>query len=337
MNNKPVMIYGYELTTPKFMGGSMDIDRYDNETLEFFLNRIINEVPLSERKLLHDNKMINLTNLQDSNDQEFLEGVFTTARFGKEQKIIDVRHQIEMGEKGKEQGVLNEVNFVIHKNTGLLLVEKDTENVARKGFIQKFFSYHRKQIEKYHNTFNKKFKHRKIYRRGFLKVISLPSKSFFDEIEDFATVKDAFVYKDVDTSKKNNNEAADFFYMYSIAKENGVEDVTRLKMSFENKIQRGTIKHVKKFFETLHESQYYDGLGVSGKLQSGRNKTIQLENIQRIFDIEVSHHDNGLPSLSSLLDGMINLAKKDNPLRHKNKINQFKGVDPSNDKESEEN
>jgi hypothetical protein len=326
MEKKAVTIFGYELWTQKFMGNKVDLDRFDFEVVEYLMKKIVSDVPLQQRAYRKKNKMINLISVQDSSDQDFLEGVFTTARYGKEQTIINVPDQTEAGRKEKDHGVLNEVHFTIHKETGLLLIEKDSESVARGGFIQSFLRYHKELMYDYIQKFNDDFTPNKMYKRNFLKVVSLPSKSFFDEIEEFASIKDAYYYKDIEKDTGVNNEASNILYLYQQAKEKGVKNVSRVKVSFENRVRKDSIKDVKAFFEMIHESKYYDGIGLSGKLYSGRFRTIELENIQRSFDVKVEHHENGLPKLDDLINEMINLSKFENPIEYKEDIEQFKGV-----------
>ncbi|MEH7716186.1 hypothetical protein [Bacillus velezensis] len=337
MTKKPLTVLGYELCTPKFTGESWDEDRFDNELFETYLNLIL-EVPLKERalKVKKENKMINLLSLNQSEDADFLEGVFSTAKYGKEQTIIDVPNQEEAGIKEKDHGVLNEVYFLVHKKTGLFLIEKDSEGVARASMIRRFLKFHKELIYDYIAKFNAQFTPIKIMKYSFIRINSLPSKTFFEELEEFATIKDAYYYKDFEAETgKKNNEAADLFYHYKVAKEEGVEDITRVKVSFENKVKKGSVKHIKSFFQKLYESQNYDGIGVSGQLRSGRQRTIELENIQKGYDISVEHHENGSPSLQDLFNEMVKKCKRDNPIDYKKDIEQYKGV-LINDNDTEE-
>ncbi|MEC1663376.1 hypothetical protein [Bacillus halotolerans] len=325
MGKKPVTVLGYEICTPKFTGDKWDQDRFDNELIETYLELIL-EVDIKERAFRNKNKMINLQSINQSEDADFLEGIFFTAKYGKEQTIIDVPNQTEAGKKEKEHGVKNEVYFLIHKKTGLLLIEKDSEGVARASMIRKFFRYHRELIYNYIETFNKEYSPIKIWKNSFYKINSLPSKTFFEEIEEFSTIKDAYYYKDVSEGTGANNEAADLMYHYNNATQNGISGVTRVKVSFENKVKKGSVKHVAAYFKKLFESQNYDGIGVSGQLNSGRQRTIELENIQRAFDISVEHNESGTPSLGDLSKEMVKICKRDNPLKYKNDIEQFEGV-----------
>lgn len=335
MEKKPVTVLGYELVTPKFNDGSYDLNRFDFELLNIFFKKVIEDIPLKKRALIKDNKMLNLISFKQSKDANLFEGVFITARFGKEQEIIDIFDQVEQGVKPKNHGVKSEVNFIVDRRTGLFLLEKDSENVAKGPFIQKFLKHHKELILEYLKKFNEKFDPIKMHRRNFLKIVSLPTKTFFEEIREFSSIKDAYYYLDVEEIKSNSNEASNMLYLYNKAEEEGMSGISRVKVSFENKIRMGTISGVERYFKKLFESQLFDGIGIEGKLHSGRTRTIELENIQRSFDVRVEHHENGWPSLEDLLIKMEEIALRDNPLEHKRFAHQYEGVDIIVNKEKE--
>lgn len=326
METRPTTIYGYDLTTPKFKGKSYDIDRFDFELLEYFFTRILTEIPIKERAYKDKSRMINLISFKQSDDANLYEGVFITARYGKEQEILDIFEQIAAGTKPRNHGVKNDVNFIVDKRTGLLLLEKDSERVASRDMIKKFLTYHRDLMLDYREAFNAQFDPAKIHKRSFLKISSLPPKSFFEEIHEFSSIKDAYYYLDISEQRSTNNEASNLMYLYSQANENEMKGITRVKISFENTIPKNSIRGVEAYFKKLFEAQYFDGFGVTGKLESGRTKTIELENIQRAFDVKVEYNENGLPSLSDLIEQMSDIALYDNPLDYKLAIQQYEGV-----------
>lgn len=327
MVKKSVTVYGYELVTPKFKNKSYDYGRFDFETLLSFI-KAVEEIPLKDRafKNREKTKMINIISFIQSDDANIWEGVFTTARYGKEQEIIDIAEQTGVGVKPKNHGVKNEVNFIIDSRTGLLLVEKDSERVASGDMIRKFIRYHKDKIEPYQKAFNSKFDPIKIHKFNFLKIGSLPDKHFFEEIREFFTIKDAYFYLDISERPATSNQVSNLLYLYHKARENGVEDVTKVKVSFENDIPKGSVSGIESYFKKLFEADLFDGLGVSGKLPSGRTRTIELENIQRAFDISVDFNENGLPSLSDLIKEMSVIALRDNPLGTKIDHDQYEGV-----------
>lgn len=329
MENKLVTIYGYELTTPKFQGINYDYGRFDFETFCFFFQKIINTIPIRERafKNREKTKMLNLISFEQSDDATIWEGVFTTARYGKEQEILDIEEQVGAGTKPRNHGMKNEVHFTVHTKTGLLLVEKDSEQVASGQMIRKFIRYHRDLITDYQTAFNQKYDPFKIHKTNFLKIASLPDRTFFEEIGDFALIKEAYYYLDISETVATSNEVSNLLYLHNRAEENGMEDVTRIKISFENKVPSRSVSGVENYFRRLFEADYFDGLGVNGKLHSGRTKTIELENIQRAFDIDVEFNESGVPSLSNLIIGMTQIALRENPLEDKEDIVQYEGVE----------
>lgn len=326
MEKRPLAVYGYELTTPKFRNKKYDMDRFDFELLYYYFNRIINEIPLHERAFRHKNKMINLISFESSEYDNYYKGIFTTARFGKKQEILDVINQTSAGIKKRDHGVKNEVLFFVDKETGLFLLEKDSEQVASAAIIRKFIAYHSGLIKEYRHAFNDIHSPTKIHKSNFLKISSLPKRSFFDEIKEFSRIKDAYYYLDIKEIDSKNNEASNLMYLYDAAKENGMIGVTRVKVSLENTVRKGSVQGIESYFKKLFESQHFDGLGVRGTLESGRHKNIKLENIQRVFDINVRYNDNGIPLRSDIAKEMANIMLKDNPLRHKRKIKQYEGV-----------
>lgn len=335
MEVKPLTIYGYEFITTKFNKDSYDANRFDFELLEYFFGRMINEIPLKERAFRDKSRMINLISFKQSSDANLWEGVFSTARYGKEQVMIDVPQQVDKGIKPKDQGAKNEVNFLVDRRTGLLLLEKDSERVAGRDMIMKLIRYHKTLIDPFLTSFNKQFHPVVMHRKNFLKLNSLPSKTFFEEIKDFASIKEAYYYLDISEQPPTSNEVSNLLYLENKAVTGGMKGVTRVKISFENGIRKGSVSGVEAYFKKLFEQQYFDGFGVKGKLDSGRPKTIELENIQRTFDISVEYNINGLPSLKDLFEGMSKIALRDNPLDFKKTIKQYKGVKINEEEDGE--
>jgi len=92
VNMQFVKIQAFELCTPKFLGDSYDKNRYDHEQVEYLFKKIM-DVPLGERAYHRNNKVINLVRFEDADDQEFMEGTFSSARYGQKEEIIDVHRQ----------------------------------------------------------------------------------------------------------------------------------------------------------------------------------------------------------------------------------------------------
>lgn len=308
-----IKIQAFELFTPKYFGNSYDVERYDHEQIDYLFKKI-KDIPLEPRAFHRKNKVINFT-LTHSDDQDFVEGTFISARYGQVEDIIDVHTQTTQGQKPKDHGLKNEVPFILDKRNGLLLVQKDRNNVVGRDMIHRFFTYHLDVAIPYVEKFNETNENAKILKRSFIKVGSVPSDEFFDEIENFATIKEAFVVKNIET-EQINSEGIEF--LAKEAKENDVEDFQQMKVSYQNTVRKGNIKHIKAFFKKLHEEDKYDNFGVIGKLESGKDRTLTMAKIPKSYDEKVSINSNGLPSLSDIISKMVKICKNDNPVLNKN-------------------
>lgn len=358
MAKRPLNVLGYELVTQKMVNGDWQARIFDFEILEYYFTKIIENVPLSERKFHTKTKMINLLWFnQSSQDADIWEGQFITARHGKERTIFNILKQVDEGVIDKNRGAKNTIYFTVHRKTGLMLVERDSERVASKEMIYKFIRFHKDLIVPYQKAFNKKFKDASIHKGNFLKVVTLPKKGFFEDLKEFKTVKEAYFYLDISETENVNNEASNLLYLESEAsatvedsykehedlidlikqsKDGGLRGTTKIKVSFESNVSSIGIRGVKDYFSKLIESDLYDGFGVTGNLESGRSRTIELETVQRSFDISVDFNDKGLPSLQDMYDGMSKIFKTDNPLSFKEQFDQFEGVEIHENSKGEE-
>lgn len=316
--NDYIKINAFEICTPKFFGDYFSKDRYDHEQIEYLFNQIM-KIPLKQRILHRKGKMINLINYQTSDDADFIEGTFTSAKFGQKQEIIDVYTHTKTGDKEKEHGVKNEIKFVLDKRNGLILVQHDKEGVIGRDMLHRYFNYHSDTCEPYRLTFNKLNPKAKIMKRSYVKVIALPSQEFFNAIDEFSTIKEAFVLVDIEGDV--NNEGIEF--LANEAKQHNVEDFQEMKITYRNNIKKRGIKHIKEFFKHLSDIDKYDNYGVSGQLISGKTKTITAAKIPHAYFEQVYFNENGIPDGSQIVNHMVRISKRDNPILEKNK-----GIEP---------
>jgi hypothetical protein len=313
-----IKINAFELCTPKFFGDYYSKDRYDHEQVEYLLLRIM-EIPIEQRAFHRKGKMINLVNFQTSDDADFIEGTFTSAKYGQKQEIIDVYTQTKTGDKEKQHGVKNEIKFVLDKRNGLILIQHDREGVVGRDMLHRYFNFHIDLSEPYREIFNNVNPKAKIIRRSYLKVAALPSQEFFDAIDDFAKIKEAFVMIEVDD--EINNEGIEF--LANEAMEHNVDDFQEMKITYKNTVKKGGIKQIKAFFKHLSDLDKYDNYGVSGQLASGKSKTISMAKIPHSYYEKVYFNENGIPDGSQIVNHMVRLSKTDNPVLKKNE-----GVEP---------
>ena len=112
--------------------------------------------------------------------------------------------------------------------------------------LHRFFNYHIDLTNAYREKFNSINPDIKIFKRSYIKVVSVSSEEFFDEIEKFVLIKEAFVIKDIESGNINNEGIE---YLTRQAKENNVEDFQEMKVTFRNNVKKRGIKHIKSFFK----------------------------------------------------------------------------------------
>lgn len=322
-------INGFEICTPKLVEGGYDKDRYDHEQVEKLLSKIMS-LDINARACHYKNKMVNLLSYQISPDADFIEGVFYSAKYGEQQEIIDVYTQITTGNKGKNEGVKNQMSFLLDKRNGLLLVQHDPEYGVTRDMLHRFFVNHSDLVEPYRESFNKINDPIKIPKNAYIKVAALPSKEFFEEIRNFARIREAFVLADLETGR--SNEAIE--YLRNEAMESDVEDFQQVKILLKNTITNGSIRHIEAFFKKLFDADKYDGYGVTGIYESGSSRTINMAKVPQTYDVEVTVNSNGIIDRSRLVEELIQIAKFDNPILEKNVgVEKVKEVGESNNEE----
>jgi len=181
--------------------------------------------------------------------------------------------------------------------------------------IHRFLGYHAEVAEDYREKFNT-INSATIPKRSYVQVVTIPSEEFFEEVEKFALIKEAFVIKEVEGGNPTNNEGIE--YLARQAKENDVEDFQEMRVTYRNTVKKRGIKHIKAFFQKLYEEDKFDNYGVSGTLESGKNRTITMAKIPQGYDVRVEFNDNGIPSMSGIINQMVTIAKYKNPILNKN-------------------
>ena len=314
MQLEEIRIKAYDLSTPKYIESKNYVQwRYDHEQIEVFLY-LLTQLPDKERRLLHKGHMLSLKSYNDSFDSDFVEGVFLTARYGKQQDIIDVIEYKITGQKGKNEGGLNEVVFLLDKRSGLLLVQNDDEHVINREMLQRFFKSKMPFVENYIKQFNTVNKPMTIPRNAYASISIVDSKDFFEEIKELSTIKEVYFYADINDSV--NNIAIK--YLDTEAKNNKLKNYQKVKISLINNVRKSSIKHVESYIRTLMELQQYDTFGVIGSTET-RRKQIDFASkfASMSYLVPVHVNENGLINTSELIDEMVRIAKFENPIEEK--------------------
>ncbi|EAD5121257.1 hypothetical protein XA37_04255, partial [Listeria monocytogenes] len=146
VSNKKIKVelIGLRLSTPKHckIDGEerVDIGRYDHEIFNKYLLTLL-EKDSAEIKKKIDNCSITLLEYSENDISSYGFGKFLVFKSGKTQRIVNEDDLTEGEEKRRDQGLKNEIHFVINKTTGVILVERDYEKIFKASLLNSFF-YH---------------------------------------------------------------------------------------------------------------------------------------------------------------------------------------------------
>ncbi|UJL48318.1 hypothetical protein KFZ58_15665 [Virgibacillus sp. NKC19-16] len=304
----------YEFTTPKFSGDMQYEHTFDSE-LMILLFRTIMKLDKSKRKYTNETVSLNLGKFQQSDDANFVEGHFITARHGVRRTQIDVHSQEEVGTIESYHGVEYNVNFMIDRNTGLLLVQEDFNKVFSRKLLHTFLHLHKNLIYPYIDEFNKLNKSHPfiIHKRSCYRLQTLPPINFMDKLQEFQKVKSAVLTLD-DTTDKSDVDVSET--LDAELQNNEIEDYD-MEIKIKNKTGRSMVKVFERYFESIIVQQKYDSYAIEGVLENGKTKKITPDTITRDFYAQVSHNSNGIPSIDDIFNRMIDIIKNENPLADK--------------------
>lgn len=302
-------LYTYEVKTPTLDNATTLKEEYVNERFERFL-REINSLEIDEKAKRFEGKLVWLTDVEDTYDSNYLTGVFKAGRYGEEQDIFDVQQLIQIGTKGINDSVISEVSFVLCKKTGLLLLESDRYRVVSRTLIDRYLGKLQYIMQDFINDHNLMNPNKLIAEQMFYTIKTILTDDFFEKLENIARIKKATVYISIDT--KDDNIANHYFR--TAADEIGVDGYDQIAISLVNNIRGTGIRHIKRLFENLIELEKFDKYEIEGFTHFNRQKTIHIGTQAKYFEVEVDINENGLINRPKLVEDMVEIAKKNNPL-----------------------
>lgn len=311
MAKRTTTIKAYNFTTPKFAGKKQFESTFDYEVLETLFKSIM-KLNKSARKYKDETVSLNLGSYTESDDANFIEGYFITARHGVRRSQIDVNTQAEVGVLERIHGVEANVHFMLDKQTGLILVNEDFNKVFNRKLLHTFLQSHRKIIYPYIDEFNKLNKDHPfvIHKRSSYRLQTLPPINFMDKLKEFAEIKSAILTLDHTTEKRDIDVSE---ILDKELEENDIEEYD-MEIKIKNKTGRSMVKTFEKYFEAIIEQQKYDSYAIEGKLKNGKTKKISPDTITRDFFAKVEYNINGEPSSDDIYSRMTEIMKTENPL-----------------------
>ena len=183
MQNKWVRVYIYQLSTPKLNteNNAYDDQRFDQEHLVSFIRKIMDQ-PLENRIFDTGDKVITLEKFNISDDADFLEGNFTSARYGEVPNLVHSRtFQKRPSDKTMDEGDENNIYFVIERATGRLFLQSDGKRLVTRNSIDKYLRNFTTLFENDIAQLNRMIQPLMITPRNLFSIKTIFAESFFGD------------------------------------------------------------------------------------------------------------------------------------------------------------
>lgn len=305
-------IYAFKISTPvtNIETDTMNPHIFIRDLFETFLNRIQTQNQ-NIKALTDDGKFFDLHSFSQSDDADFVEGVFHTTRYGTQNDIIEIATKAIQGQVLPSQGVKYDVHFVLCRRTGLLLVESDPYRVATRNTIDKYLSKKQTLMTDYIQDYNRRNRPQFIYDSMIFTIENVMDEGFYDQLAEITRIKEVSGYMEV--NENDQNEAVSRFKREAAGEDHNITEVTEFKISLLNSVRNSGLKHVRRFIQNSLDLEKFSRFEVAG-YDSMSRKRIATFNVKPVsFYVNVEVNENGLINSGQLLNEMVNIAKYDNP------------------------
>lgn len=273
----------YSLRTPKYRnqidieknGKKFDKKHFEYSTVKAFFNVMKNsnlsnlflEVSINDTS---ETCRLTFKDFEDNNPDFAIIKFFTNV-YGTNKDITDMNNYQIVGNLESHHSIPYEVNMFLHKRHGILFVSKDINNVINKYSLNRFINHYRIALDNYIKQWNEENEYVKMYKMPVIKVDSLPSMQFFEELDLLRSIKEfSFVFDP--TGSQDYADYAD----NDIMNENGFRrNQFKEKRIFKDLFNRIQIENVKHLYEDLYHKSNYDDFKVIGTNFNGKEVTVK--------------------------------------------------------------
>ncbi|HDK9388515.1 TPA: hypothetical protein PVQ34_000024 [Staphylococcus aureus] len=319
---KSYTIRVYSVRTPKYIN-MKDIERNDKGKVlknhfeisvidEFF--KILKIIPKEYHNINVELSYIDETCKITFIDYEVYNNDYSiltleTDKFG---EVKDIKVNIK-NTKNKQldshESVPETVKIVITRQHGLMYVTRDNNSIINKTTINTFFNKYRFVIYEYikkWNQINKKSGLR-IYKQPAIKVDSLPSTDFFDELDKLINVDEfAYTYDPSGANDTPDFEDVEIFSNTQLQR----KDFKETK-KFKNKVKKPIVNEVKKIYENLSDKGNYDEWYVKGENQNHKTTVVKPELATRSEHIQLNNINQ--INIKELIEKISDILEVNNP------------------------
>lgn len=297
-----IELVGFRLSTPKHykINGveKVDIDRYDHEFLKVYFEELLKKGSIEIKRKL-DGSSITLLEYSENDISSFGFGKLVVFKTGKTQRILDEENLGDAGLKEKDQGLENEIYFVINKLTGIILVERDYDKIV-KGKLLNALLYHNKRLMyDYIEEFNSKNfdstngNRIEIYKNKIVHVNPLPSQELFDELENFSRIKRFKIVKRVHEEAPIRDgiggcaqEIESILNSASLKADLG-QNVVSVEYFIDERGEGLKKENARELLQNIYASSYFEDFIIAGADQNKRPRIITSDTVTKKFFIDM--------------------------------------------------
>ncbi|MBF2345412.1 hypothetical protein IA806_02390 [Listeria seeligeri] len=294
-----VELVGFRLSTPKHykIDGveNIDIERYDHEIFSKYLSILLEQENVEIKKKI-DNCSITLLDYSENEISSYAFGKLLVFKSGKRQRIVNEDDLTEGEFKNRDQGLKNEIHFVINKTTGVILVERDYEKIFKASLLNSFFYHNKNFIYDYVDEFNKLNYNKEtktsieIHKNKLIYINPLPSQDLFDELEEFARIKRFKVTKKVEKKKNHGIDgcAKELEDILNKASNTSLgQNVVSIEYYMDERGKGLEMDSLKKMIQNIYQSHYYEDFIITGTNIDNDLKTLTKDNITKRFEFKI--------------------------------------------------
>lgn len=299
-----VKVYAYRISTPAInTDKNLATDNYYNyELFESFLNVLISS---GLDKNIKDGKYFKLHSIQQSDDADVLSGEIHTTKYGQLSDIIDISNDKVVNILQPIQGVKHIVNFVIHRKTGVFLMQSDPFFVASRKSLIEFLEARKEHGDPFVKSFNKKHKPLLLSKQNFYTINTIFDEDFYEQLAQIINVKSVEIIREVD--KAEANAALNYFIHNDVNEEDFLDEITHISYQFKNTMRQRGVAQVRRFIERALDFEKIDTLTAHGV--QGEKATFDKVK-PRKYDITTNISESGVIDNSIIIKEMVNLVKK---------------------------
>nr|WP_054549361.1 hypothetical protein [Lysinibacillus sphaericus] len=308
-----VFVEAFKIETPIFNTDTNTAiaNYYNNDIFSEFLMEIINS---NNNKYMDGIRYLQLVSLQQSNDADILEGKIHTTRYGTQGEIIDTTTDQVVNQIEPAQGVKNEINFVINRTNGLLLIQRDPFRVLNRRLFLEFLEARKSLAKNNIRQFNNNNKPNMISDQSFFTISTIYDEGFYDQIAQMANIKSISINTIVE--KEEVNEAISMFTKEndenlehdSEDNDNFPTNITEMTYTFKNSIRNTGITGVERFVRNALDFEKIQSIAAYGS-NKGKPLKAEFEIKPKSYPIKTTKNSNGVLDQSKIINEMINLIK----------------------------